>query len=57
MNKYRLKDKYRLLIIKVLIVASFIWIVSTFISDFGLVDRLNECLQEYDRNYCEMNVK
>ncbi len=57
MKKIRLKDKYRLLIIKVLIVASFMWLVSTFISNFGVVDKLNECLQGHNRNYCEMNVK
>lgn len=57
MKKYRLKDKYRFMLIGFISIISFIWLISTFTSDFGVVDRLNECLQENDRNYCEMHVK
>ena len=57
MKKIRLKDKHRTKIVIFMIVCSVIWLYSSILSNINVVDKLNECLQKHDRNYCENHIK
>ena len=57
MKKYRLKDKYLVMIAKTIAITSIAGLLYVTFYDLDITERLNECMKTHSFEYCNYTVK